>query len=57
LGMRIGLIPYQTNLPARLGWSLWLPFKGYPAEQDSSRQDFSRQDAADHSTETSDASR
>ena len=57
LGMRIGLTPYQTNLPARLGWSLWLPFKGYPAEQDSSRQDSRRQDAVADARETSDASR
>ncbi len=26
LGMRIGLIPYQTPSPTRLGWSLLLPF-------------------------------
>lgn len=25
-GMVIGLTPYQTEGPARLGWSLWLPF-------------------------------
>jgi sterol desaturase/sphingolipid hydroxylase (fatty acid hydroxylase superfamily) len=25
-GMRIGLAPYQSEKPARLGWSLWLPF-------------------------------
>ncbi len=26
LGMSIGLTPYQTEAPTRLGWSLWLPF-------------------------------
>jgi sterol desaturase/sphingolipid hydroxylase (fatty acid hydroxylase superfamily) len=27
LGMRIGLNPYQTEEPTKLGWSLWLPFR------------------------------
>ena len=27
-GMTIGLTPYQTEDPVRLGWSLWLPFRG-----------------------------
>lgn len=35
VGMRIGLTPYQTPSPTRLGWSLWLPFLGYPAEENS----------------------
>jgi sterol desaturase/sphingolipid hydroxylase (fatty acid hydroxylase superfamily) len=26
LGMTIGLTPYQSEAPARFGWSLWLPF-------------------------------
>ena len=25
-GMTIGLTPYQSEAPARFGWSLWLPF-------------------------------
>ncbi|WP_082025764.1 sterol desaturase family protein [Methyloceanibacter caenitepidi] len=33
VGMRIGLAPYQTSSPTRLGWSLWLPVLGYPAEE------------------------
>lgn len=32
-GMRIGLVPYQTPSPTKLGWSLWLPFRrSQPAE-------------------------
>jgi sterol desaturase/sphingolipid hydroxylase (fatty acid hydroxylase superfamily) len=27
LGMTIGLPPYQSEAPTRLGWSLWLPFR------------------------------
>jgi sterol desaturase/sphingolipid hydroxylase (fatty acid hydroxylase superfamily) len=26
-GMTIGLTPYQSEAPARFGWSLWLPFE------------------------------
>lgn len=26
-GMTIGLSPYQSEAPTRLGWSLWLPFR------------------------------
>ena len=25
--MTIGLPPYQSEAPTRLGWSLWLPFR------------------------------
>jgi sterol desaturase/sphingolipid hydroxylase (fatty acid hydroxylase superfamily) len=28
LGMTIGLEPYQSDAPTRLGWSLALPFRG-----------------------------
>jgi sterol desaturase/sphingolipid hydroxylase (fatty acid hydroxylase superfamily) len=31
-GMTIGLTPYQSEAPTRLGWSLWLPFGGARAE-------------------------
>src|SRR4029078_11057595 len=27
VGMTIGLAPYQTETPTKLGWSLWLPFR------------------------------
>jgi sterol desaturase/sphingolipid hydroxylase (fatty acid hydroxylase superfamily) len=30
LGMTIGLEPYQSDAPTRLGWSLALPFRGQP---------------------------
>ena len=36
-GMTIGLPPYQSEDPTRFGWSLWLPFRREPAEDD--RQD------------------
>ena len=32
-GMTIGLTPYQSEAPARFGWSLWLPFGKQPAGQ------------------------
>jgi sterol desaturase/sphingolipid hydroxylase (fatty acid hydroxylase superfamily) len=32
-GMTIGLTPYQSEAPARFGWSLWLPFGKQPADQ------------------------
>ena len=35
LGMRIGLTPYQTPSPTRLGWSLWLPFQSLQAANES----------------------
>ncbi len=31
-GMTVGLNPYQSEAPARLGWSLWLPFGRQPRE-------------------------
>jgi sterol desaturase/sphingolipid hydroxylase (fatty acid hydroxylase superfamily) len=30
-GMTIGLTPYQTQMPTRFGWSLWLPFRRHQA--------------------------
>ena len=35
-GMRIGLTPYQSEAPTRLGWSLWLPF-GRQRQETASR--------------------
>ena len=31
-GMTVGLNPYQSEAPARFGWSLWLPFGGQKRE-------------------------
>ena len=33
-GMTIGLTPYQSEAPTRLGWSLWLPFRMPTARAD-----------------------
>ena len=33
-GMTVGLNPYQSEAPARFGWSLWLPFGRQPREDD-----------------------
>ncbi len=41
LGMRVGLEPFQTTSPTRLGWSLWLPFKGEASVDDEKQQEAS----------------
>jgi len=51
LAMRIGLTPYQTASPTRLGWSLWLPFLGNPTAKDRPRENTS--DREPESPETS----
>ena len=33
-GMTIGLTPYQSEAPTKLGWSLWLPFRTPEARAD-----------------------
>jgi len=33
-GMTVGLNPYQSEAPARFGWSLWLPFVRQPREDE-----------------------
>lgn len=38
-GMTIGLPPYQSEAPTRLGWSLWLPFGPERAEARRRAQD------------------
>lgn len=38
-GMRIGLVPYQTPSPTKLGWSLWLPFRRSQPAENRARND------------------
>jgi len=39
-GMTIGLTPYQTEDPVRLGWSLWLPFRSAARTRVSDQKKF-----------------
>ncbi len=43
-GMRIGLTFYQSEAPARFGWSLWLPFR-QAADEPRNSEDADSQDA------------